>query len=261
MRPLPLMRWFLVGLGIAGLVGLVLIGMRGGKSQRPPFELFPDMDRQPKFKSQQPSRFFADGRADRSPVAGTIPFGVLIKDPYFISGKMGVHWGDGIPVTVNRPLIDRGRERFDINCKPCHGALADGKGIVQQYNFNIIADLHQQRIAEMADGEIFNTIAHGKNQMGPYPHITPDDRWAIIAYLRVLQKSRKGAIGDVPPAERAKLEAMKAEAPAAAGTTNAPSGAAAPPTATATNAPSPGSAGTPTNAPANAAPAQPPPKS
>lgn len=243
MRALPIIKWFLVGLGIAGIVGLAVVGIRGGKLTVPPVEIFPDMDRQPKFKTQAPSPFFADGRADRLPAEGTVPFGVGAHDPYFNTGKMGDRWGDGIPLKVDRSVIARGEERFGINCRPCHGALADGKGVVQQYNFNIIADLHQQRIREMADGEIFNTIGHGKNQMGPYPHITASDRWSIIAYLRVLQRARNATIADVPAAERAKLEAQKQEQPAAAAT-NAPPQGAAPP---ATNAPP---AGPTTNAPA-----------
>lgn len=238
MRALPMIKWFVIGLGITGVVGLALLGLRGTTKLDPPIEIFPDMDRQAKFKSQQPSRFFADGRADRPPIPGTVPFGVPVDNPYLTTGMMGNHWGDGIPVKVDRALIDRGQQRYAINCLPCHGALADGKGIVQQYNFNVIASLHQPRILEMADGEIFNTITHGKGQMGPYPHTRPEDRWAIIAYLRVLQKARNASIADVPAAERAKLEAAKIEPAPTAGTTNAP----------------PSSSPAPTNAPPAAAP-------
>lgn len=222
MRALPVIKWYLAALGIAGVVGLAMLGLRGTRKIDPPIEIFPDMDRQAKYKSQQPSRFFADGRADRPPIPGTVPFGVPIDDPYRTTGKMGDHWGDGIPLKVDRALIDRGQQRYAINCLPCHGALADGKGIVQQYNFNVIASLHQPRILEMADGEIFNTITHGKGQMGAYPHTTPEDRWAIIAYLRVLQKARNATIADVPAAERARLEAAKGEPTPATGATNAP---------------------------------------
>lgn len=229
MRAQPVIRWFLAGLAIAGVVGLALLGPRGSKKLDPPIEIFPDMDRQAKFKSQQPSRFFADGRADRLPVPGTVPFGLPIDDPYRATGKMGDHWGDGIPAKIDRTLIERGKERYAINCLPCHGALADGKGIVQTYGFNLIASLHQPRILEMADGEIFNTIAHGKGQMGAYPHTTIEDRWAIIAYLRVLQKARNATLADVPAAERAKLEAAKTQPAPAAGATNAPPPSSSPP--------------------------------
>lgn len=237
MRALPIVKWFLAGLAITGVVGLAIFGFRGTRSSAPPIEIFPDMDRQPKFKSQQPSRFFADGRADRPPVPGTVPFDVPVDNPYLTTGIMGDRWGDGIPLKVDRALIDRGQQRFTINCLPCHGALADGKGIVQQYGFNVIANLHQPRIIEMADGEIFNTITHGKGQMGAYPHTRPEDRWAIIAYLRVLQKARNATIADVPAAERAKLEAAKAEP--APGATNAPPSATSPPTSNAPPAAAP----------------------
>lgn len=245
MRAIPAIKWFVAGLAITGVVGAALYGPRGSKKIDPPIEIFPDMDRQPKFKTQQPSRFFRDGRADRPPVPGTVPFGVPIDNPYLATGKMGNHWGDGIPVKVDRALIERGQKRYAINCLPCHGALADGKGIVQTYGFNLIANLHQPRILEMADGEIFNTIAHGKGQMGAYPHTTIEDRWAIIAYLRVLQKARNATIADAPAAERAKLEAIKAEPAPAPGATNAPPAA--------TNAPPPSSSSS--NPPPAAAPA------
>jgi mono/diheme cytochrome c family protein len=209
-------------------------GFRGQKSTKPPFELFPDMDRQPKVKAQVPSNFYADGRGNREPIAGTVPLGYAMPQhksvdgstgasespykrvkfssgvSYFDTGRFGNQWGTGMPIEVTPEVISRGQERFTISCKVCHGATGAGNGIAGKYGLVAIANLHQQRIRDMADGEIFNTITHGKNTMMGYgDRIQVQDRWAIVAYIRALQKSQGGAtINDVPATERAKLESQ-----------------------------------------------------
>ena len=214
---------------------IAVAGFRGQKSTRPPIEIFPDMDHQPKVKAQVPSNFFADGRGAREPVAGTVPLGYAIplhkpvdgsvgeasgpyKQVYFSSapvyfdtGKIEDQWGTGMPFEITPEIIARGQERYTINCSVCHGATGAGNGIAGKYGLVAIANLHQQRIREMADGEIFNTITHGKNTMMGYgDRIQVQDRWAIVAYIRALQKSQGGAtINDVPPTQRAELEAQK----------------------------------------------------
>ncbi len=123
---------------------------------------------------------------------------------YYDTGKMGDHWGTGIPVQVTRQLMERGQQRFNITCAMCHGATAAGNGITKQYGLATVVSLQDERIRKMADGEIFNTITNGKNTMMAYgPNIMVADRWAIIAYLRALQRSQNGAIADVPPEHRA----------------------------------------------------------
>jgi mono/diheme cytochrome c family protein len=209
-------------------------GFRGQKSSKPPFELFPDMDRQPKVKAQVPSNFYADNRGNREPIAGTVPLGYAMpqhktvdgstgasESPYkavkFSSGvsyadtgRFGNQWGTGMPMEVTPEVIVHGQERYTISCKVCHGDTGAGNGIAGKYGLVAIANLHQQRIRDMADGEIFNTITHGKNTMMGYgDRIQVQDRWAIVAYIRALQKSQGGAtINDVPATERAKLEAQ-----------------------------------------------------
>jgi mono/diheme cytochrome c family protein len=157
------------------------------------------MDRQPKYKSQTPSPFFPEGRVDRVPPYGTVPFSVPTDQPYLITGKMGNMWGTGIPVTVDKKLLARGQERYEINCRVCHGATGAGNGITTQYGLVGVASIHLDKYREMADGEIFNTITHGKGQMGPYHHIEVADRWAIIAYLRALQFSQNAPASLLPP--------------------------------------------------------------
>jgi hypothetical protein len=227
-----MLKYFFYTFVLVVILIVSVAGFRGQKSTKPPFELFPDMDRQPKVKAQVPSNFYADGRGNREPIAGTVPLGYAMPQhkelagstgesespykkihfssgvSYSSTGKIGNQWGTGMPLEVTPEVIVRGQERYAISCKVCHGATGAGNGIAGKYGLVGIANLHQQRIRDMADGEIFNTIAYGKNTMMGYgDRIQVQDRWAIVAYIRALQKSQGGAvINDVPATERAKLE-------------------------------------------------------
>src|SRR6266403_1901622 len=133
--------------------------------------------------------------------------GFSVGNDYIDTGKMGNNWGTGIPVPVTPQLLQRGHERFNVTCAMCHGATATGNGITKSYGLATVVTLQDDRIRKMADGEIFNTITNGKNTMMAYgPNIMVHDRWAIIAYLRALQRSQGAAIADVPPEHRADLE-------------------------------------------------------
>ena len=112
------------------------------------------------------------------------------------------------PLPITAALLKRGQQRFTINCSPCHGALADGNGITKKIGaMAVVANLHDKRIAELADGELFYVITNGRNLMGAYgPNVTVPDRWAIIAYLRALQLARLGTIDDVPQELRGSLK-------------------------------------------------------
>jgi len=126
---------------------------------------------------------------------------------YYNTGKMRDQWGTGIPVEVTRELIERGQQRFNITCAMCHGPAAAGDGITKKYGLATVVSLQDERIRKMSDGEIFNTITNGKNTMMAYgPNIIVPDRWAIIAYLRALQRSQNAAIADVPPEHRGELD-------------------------------------------------------
>jgi mono/diheme cytochrome c family protein len=228
-----MLRGFLLISLLLTVAAVAFLGFRGKKSADPPFELFPDMVRQPKVRAQSPLGFFADGRGSRMPVDGTVPIGYELPRPntiatpapgvpaaeprehlafsegtdYYNTGKMADHWGTGMPVEVTPELMRRGRERFNITCAMCHGASAAGNGITKQYGLATVVTLQDDRIRGMADGEVFNTITNGKNTMMPYGAIvTVRDRWAIVAYLRALQRSQNGTVGDVPENERAALE-------------------------------------------------------
>jgi mono/diheme cytochrome c family protein len=228
-----MLRGFFLIFILSGVALVAIFGFRGQKSTGSPLEVFPDMVRQPKVRAQAPSNFFADGRGSRLPVGGTVPLGYEMPKPetiaapaapvevpsprqriafsegtdYYNTGKMGENWGTGLPVEVKPALLQRGHERFNITCAMCHGATGAGNGIAKQHGLATVVTLQDERIRKMADGEIFNTITHGKNTMLAYgPNITVTDRWAIIAYLRALQRSQNATAADVPADQRAALE-------------------------------------------------------
>lgn len=221
-----MLRYFFLIFGFLLLLVIAIAGWRGLKSSRPPIEVFPDMDHQPKVKAQVPSEFYADGVAARLPVPGTVPLGYEVPkedgqrgtspyrkiefstgDDYENTGKMGDHWGTGFPKEVTMEMMTRGQERYAIFCAVCHGATGAGNGMAQKFGVNTVQSLLQERLRLISDGEMFDTITHGKNTMLGYGDRIPvPDRWAIIAYVRALQKSQGGAtLNDVPEAERAQL--------------------------------------------------------
>ena len=219
------LRAFLLIFLLLSIAAVAVLGFRGQKTTNEPWEIFPDMVRQVKVRAQAPLGFFADGRGPRMPINGTVPIGYempkaqsapgaeamprafSVGTDYVNTGKMGANWGTGIPVPVTPELLQRGRERFNITCVMCHGATASGNGITKQYGLNTVVTLQDDRIRKMSDGEIFNTITNGKNTMMAYgPNIMVADRWAIIAYLRALQRSQNSTVADVPPEHRAELD-------------------------------------------------------
>lgn len=203
------MRYVYLVLFFIAVLAVGALGFRGSISTRPPLEVFPDMDRQSKFHPQDASTFFADGRTDRPIPAGTVARGDLRADTELYTGmnRSGA-FISGFPdaLTVDRQFFDRGRERFEIYCLPCHGTLADGKGIVTQYGWGGPANLHLDLIRDQPNGELFNTITNGKNTMFPLgDKINAEDRWAVIAYVRALQRSQNGRMQDVPASHQGEL--------------------------------------------------------
>ena len=159
------------------------------------------MKRQPRLRPQKPNPFFADGRSSRLPVPGTIARGSPFEDTPVNTGRVTgtTNWVETNPLPVTAELLTRGQERFTIYCSRCHSAAGDGNGIVTKYGLLRAGNYHDPRIIRMADGELFHTVTAGKNQMPAYaPQVPAADRWAIIAFIRALQRSRLGAIEDVP---------------------------------------------------------------
>jgi mono/diheme cytochrome c family protein len=203
------MRYFLLAFGVIVITVMVVAGKRGDLSRRPPIELFPDMDRQPKLRPQAANTFFKDGLSSQLPVAGTIARGAAYQESPENTGKVPgtTNWVATIPMPVTQQMLARGQNRYNISCAPCHGAQGDGKGITTRFGMAVIADLHDagtRKVPQQSDGAIFNTISYGKGLMQPYASdITIEDRWAIVAYVRALQRSRLGTLEDVPADERA----------------------------------------------------------
>jgi mono/diheme cytochrome c family protein len=213
------MRYAYYTLAFLVVALLSVMGFRGMPATRPPVELFPDMDHQAKYKPQAESKFFADGRADRPLPPGTVPYGrsadvaepaFLKADDFRYAGKNADgSFARGFPtgLVFNEALVRRGQNRYEIYCLPCHGKLGDGNGITKPYGMAATPTYHDDRIRGMAEGEIFNTITNGKNTMFPYgDKLSPDDRWAVIAYVRALQRAHHASLDDVPLNERGGLK-------------------------------------------------------
>jgi mono/diheme cytochrome c family protein len=212
------MRYFLIGFLLLCLLVISVAGFRGSTSRKPPFEIFPDMDRQAKLRPQTVDSFFPDQRSSRLPVPGTIARASVLRlssgdtngvypfeDAPVNTGRVtgATNFIETIPVEITPQLMARGRQRFDITCAPCHGPLADGNGVTKKLGMATVANLHDARIVGLPDGEVFYVITHGRNTMYPYGgEVSVPDRWAIIAYLRALQLTRLASVDDVPAAHR-----------------------------------------------------------
>ena len=189
---------------------------RGCTSSRPPIHLNPSMDDQPKVLAQTASDFFYNGASMREPVPGTVAIGGLREDTAFFTGK----GADGlfvatIPVKVDETVVERGRQRYTIYCQPCHDARGDGKGILFQRGNVPTASFHQEKIQKYPDGQIFDVITNGFGLMAGYRWpIPPADRWAIVAYVRELERKRQSSATSAPAGvspERASQDGAKAD--------------------------------------------------
>lgn len=228
-------------LGLAGVAVLAaLAGCRGDRAEKPPRQFFPDMDDSPKFKPQTEAEFFADSRAMRPTVPGTVAFSRVAFDPVahqnddwakpFLTQRAMLNRDDKaffegtdangdfllkIPVPVTHELILRGQERFNIYCSACHGFAGNGQGMVGRRWLTPVANFHDPKYSDPAqrtgkDGYLFSTIRNGvPDPAGGFPKMPPygqsvneADAWAIVAYIRVLQEWQGGKIADVPADQR-----------------------------------------------------------
>ena len=214
------MRNVYIATAFAVVLVFSVLGLRGRSFTHPPMDVFPEwlfpgMKQQPKLTQQVASPFFADGRSDRAAPPNTVPasFGPagqpLRADDFLYRGKAhDGSWARGFPpaLAVDMALLGRGRDRFTVYCSPCHGAVGDGNGVVKRYGMGAVPTYHDDRLRQMAEGEIFTTITNGKGQMNPYgDKLSPRDRWAVIAYLRALQRAQTGTLADVPADHRPEL--------------------------------------------------------
>jgi hypothetical protein len=217
------MRVVIVVLVVATGVFVSLMGFRGAQSDRRPLLIVPDMVVQPRYHAQDESPFFPDGRAMRTPPAGTVAFGgadytsdagsprlnpdLLGGDDRYYRGKQGSGWVSRNPLKIDLALLKRGQERYDIFCAPCHGATGSGNGLMLQYGLVGVASISDEFHALMPDGEYFNVITNGKGRMlGMASQVKVGDRWAIVAYLRALMRSQNASLGDIPEVKRGELK-------------------------------------------------------
>lgn len=211
-------RWIVYT--IAVLVALSFVPLvvaaryRVTKKERPRIHLIQDMDNQERFKTQQPNPLFADGRASRPLVEGTVARGQLQADDALYRGRNeDGSWVDEIPIRIEESMMERGRERFNIYCAPCHGYSGYGDGTVskradelQEGTWVPPSSFHDQVVLDRPDGHIYNSITNGIRNMAAYgSQIQVEDRWAIVAYIRALQRSQGTTLQDVPPEQRMSL--------------------------------------------------------
>ena len=244
------MKYFLMIWAFAVVAAVILLGPRGSKSRDPQLYLFDDMDIQPKNLAQSENSFFEDGTNSRPPVPGTVGRGyawdakavfaesfdypVAENPPLYTGLKTGVvpgpdyrsaaefdGWYEGFPVKVDEPFLRLGQQKYEINCTVCHGALGDGKGVLNaaasgidgesDYTqprgyFGYIADLTAQQYIDYPEGKLWDRITNGWNTMYPYKDkLTPRERWAVVAYVRALQLAANARVEDVPKADLSQL--------------------------------------------------------
>ena len=211
-------RIFVYSLLIAGCLALippvVFARMRATPSPNRPIHIFWDMDFQPKFKTQVANPLFADGRAMRPPVAGTVARGEAYADSHMFEGVVDGQWATSLPagMAMDAATLERGQQRFNIYCSACHGYAGFGDGAVNKRAMELVANatgpvngtqwvaaksLHDDTTRNQPVGQLFNTITHGiRNMAGYASQVTVEDRWAIAAYVKALQLSQDAAAAD-----------------------------------------------------------------
>jgi mono/diheme cytochrome c family protein len=212
---------------ISGLLALlppaIIARVRATPDPNPPVHIFHDMDFQTKYLPQSENTQYADGRAQRPPVLGAVARGETYVDTHYYDGVTNGQWASAMPpqVPLTVELLQRGEARFNIYCTPCHGYDGAGNGIVNQRAIALVSNaagpvngtvwvqaksVHDETVVTQPLGQIFNTITHGVRNMAGYGSQIPvQDRWAIAAYVRVLQRSQNATPDQVPADRRAGL--------------------------------------------------------
>ncbi|MFQ3240421.1 MAG: mono/diheme cytochrome c family protein [Lentimonas sp.] len=215
------MRIFLAIYVFAIVAAVSILGFRGSKSTKPPLEVFPDMDRQARYKPQAANEFFEDARNDRPIPGNTVARGNYFNQAEVFSaefedkalGDTVLNQGKGadgefvqtLPLEVSHALMAEGKAKFDIFCAVCHGAAGDGNGVTKPYGV-LAASYHDDRLRGVEDGYLFDVITNGKGLMLPFnDRISPEESWAIVLYVRALQRSQNADAKDLSEAQRTEL--------------------------------------------------------
>ena len=179
-----------------------------------------DMHVQPKQNPLSPSDFYSDKRSARPLVEGTVARGQLHEDTYFYTGRIGDNPGDVMPFPVTREVLERGRERFNIYCAPCHSRVGDGNGFIPSRGFTRMPpSYHIPRLQKAPLGYFFDVMTNGFGIMPDYAsQVSPEDRWNIVAYIRALQLSQNAKMKDVPAGQKVPSEPPKFAEPGSGAT-------------------------------------------
>lgn len=166
-----------------------------------------DMHDAPSYDPLQATDFFANGAASRPLVPNTVARGQLRADEFLYTGKINGQVANEFPMPVTRQVLDRGQERFNVYCSPCHGRTGEGNGMIVQRGFRQPPSYHEERLRNAPVGYFFDVMTNGFGAMQDYSaQVTVPDRWAIAAYIRVLQLSRSATVNDVPADRRGDLD-------------------------------------------------------
>jgi mono/diheme cytochrome c family protein len=201
---------------------LLIAGCAGQSSRNTPVSLIPDMDYQGRYEPQGDRTFnkskhdiaalrqnpiLGDNRSSRRPVEGTVAVGMLVEDEGFATGVVNNMYVGRNPLKIDADLLLQGQRRFNTYCSPCHDRTGQGRGVVGQRAIWIPTNLQEPRVKDMNDGEIFNVMTNGRRTMPSYKfQIVDRDRWAIVAYVRALQRTSIATVADVPEGQRAELK-------------------------------------------------------
>jgi mono/diheme cytochrome c family protein len=210
------LMYAMIILGAASMVPFALFAQaRTAKSREGRVHVVFDMDFTPAYKAQEKNVLFGDQRGMRLPPAGTVALGKLHEDDHMYTGRIGANFATTLPngVEADDATMELGKQQFGIYCTPCHGITGDGNGMVNERASTLKqgwvppSNLHQQYIREQAAGQLFNTITNGiRNMPGYAAQIDANERWAIVLYIRALQKSQATSVSELSEADRAQLQ-------------------------------------------------------
>jgi mono/diheme cytochrome c family protein len=170
-----------------------------------------DMQSQPKYTALDRSWFYPDGRAARPIPRDTVSVDEATMNPALEAGSVDGKFVTDIPIPITAALLERGRDRYNIYCAPCHARTGFGNGMIASRGFKAPANLHDERVRNAPPGYIYQVIVNGYGAMAPYAYQIQSvrDRWAIVAYIRALELSRHATVNEVPPQDRSRLEAQR----------------------------------------------------
>jgi hypothetical protein len=167
------------------------------------------MHDQPRYEPLEPSTFFADGRSSRPLVEGTVARGYLRLDELLYTGKVNGELSETLPFSVTRELLERGQERYNVYCTPCHDHVGNGQGMIVQRGLRPPPSFHIERLRAAPIGHFFDVITNGYGAMANYAvEVATVDRWAIAAYIRALQLSQHAEVAELPEVDRRHLQSL-----------------------------------------------------